>query len=133
MGNDDESCTTPRSERGSCINIKNCSSAIALLKSSSSVDLGYLRSLQCKSDKLGTPKVCCVDLIATRIEVNSEPANVSKIEVDTEPPNVSNHPNLEKINQNCGSIVTDKIVGGQKTSINEYPWMVLISYKIGKH
>lgn len=28
----------------------------------------------------------------------------------------------------CGNHLADRIVGGQETSITEYPWMVLIEY-----
>ncbi|CAK1550567.1 unnamed protein product [Leptosia nina] len=49
-----------------------------------------------------------------------------------QPPNVSNHPNLRLLPENCGSIENDRIFGGNRTSLFEMPWMVLLSYQSGR-
>lgn len=57
---------------------------------------------------------------------------MTEAEEEIDPPDVSNHPNLRLLNQNCGRITDTKIIGGNRTSINEFPWMALIAYDIGR-
>jgi hypothetical protein len=49
-----------------------------------------------------------------------------------EPVDVSNHPNLVLLPLNiCGPVSDNKIINGKKTSLFQYPWMVLIGYNRG--
>lgn len=50
-----------------------------------------------------------------------------------DPPNVMNHPNLRLLDHHiCGPITQKKLLGGNKTSVLEYPWMALIAYDVGR-
>lgn len=41
-----------------------------------------------------------------------------------------NHPNINIINQkNCGRSISNRIIGGFKVGIGEYPWSALLMYK----
>lgn len=58
--------------------------------------------------------------------------NESNSSVISEPPNVTNHPNLLLLNHDlCGPITEQKIFGGNKTGIFDYPWMALLFYDTG--
>lgn len=47
------------------------------------------------------------------------------------PPDVSRHPNLRLLNNDlCGALTETRIVHGNKTTVLEFPWMVLIGYKV---
>lgn len=47
---------------------------------------------------------------------------------------ISSHPNYRLLaNDICGPIATDRrITSGKKATLNEYPWMALIAYDVGK-
>lgn len=50
-----------------------------------------------------------------------------------DPPDVTNHPNLRILDhQVCGPITQEKLIGGNKTGVIEYPWMALIAYETGR-
>lgn len=50
-----------------------------------------------------------------------------------DPPDVTNHPNLPLLDHNlCGPVSQEKIFGGNKTRIFDFPWMVLLAYNTGK-
>ena len=47
-----------------------------------------------------------------------------------EPPDVSNHKNLNLLDHDlCGPITEQKIFGGNKTGVSEFPWMALLGYE----
>lgn len=48
------------------------------------------------------------------------------------PPDVTNHPNLRLLDERCGPIIQQKVIGGNKTGVFEFPWMALIAYDVGK-
>lgn len=45
---------------------------------------------------------------------------------------VSNHPNLRLLPKDCGTIDSNRILGGNRTQLYEMPWMVILSYDEGK-
>lgn len=48
------------------------------------------------------------------------------------PPDVKNHRNLRLLDlEICGPITEQKIFGGNKTGVLDFPWMALIAYRIG--
>ncbi|XP_022116243.2 CLIP domain-containing serine protease 2 isoform X1 [Pieris rapae] len=49
-----------------------------------------------------------------------------------QPLDVRNHPNLQLLPKDCGSIEGERIFGGNRTSLFEMPWMVLLSYQTGR-
>ncbi|CAF4868801.1 unnamed protein product [Pieris macdunnoughi] len=49
-----------------------------------------------------------------------------------QPLDVRNHPNLQLLPKDCGTIEGDRIFGGNRTSLFEMPWMVLLSYQTGR-
>lgn len=99
------SCKTPDNVNGECIDLKNCSPLLKVYRSyaatKSDKDRRFLQQSQCKTQQL---TVCCP------IETKS---------------------NLLPIAPYCGISVSDKIFGGTKTGLNEFPWTALLGYKNG--
>ncbi|XP_011873132.1 PREDICTED: venom protease-like [Vollenhovia emeryi] len=106
-----------------CINIRNCPAILAILtgpKPLSASTVETLRISQCGFDG-NDPKVCC-NLETSTPMMRRDASNQG-------PPDVTNHPNLRLLDHvACGPLATQKIVGGNKTRVFQYPWMALISY-----
>lgn len=113
-------CYTPNAEPGTCIKIKECPSILNILKRKNPQDIEFVKKSKCGRDN-GTPNVCCPEASNPNLLVNR--ISVSQVE---------QHRNYGKINAlDCGVITDEKIVGGNKTRIGEFPWMALISYRTG--
>lgn len=50
----------------------------------------------------------------------------------TGPPDILRHRNLRLLPTACGTYEGDRILGGNRTMLYEYPWMVLIAYNSRK-
>lgn len=135
--------------RATCINIRNCANIIAILRDSprplSPEILQMLRDAQCGFDG-NDPMVCCVSqrqttpptlrptlsTIITSLPPTTKPIVAQEIDVSS-PPDVTNHPNLRLLDlQKCGPITEQRVYGGNKTGVFDYPWMALIAYDTGK-
>ncbi|KAF2897103.1 hypothetical protein ILUMI_09084, partial [Ignelater luminosus] len=117
-------CTTPSASAGTCIPVKKCQPIIDFIRKSSPLspaDVKILRSYQCIVDN--PARVCCPD--SNFVIPSSKNPNES-------PPDVTNHRNIGLLPVECGSVSSDRIVFGNKTSLFEYPWMVLLNYRLGK-
>lgn len=56
---------------------------------------------------------------------NNNPANP----VTSSSSDVSSHKNIGLLpNTDCGPISTNKVAGGEKAGLGEFPWMVLLRY-----
>lgn len=86
-----------------------------------------------------TPYVCCEKVTMettteerkTSIEPLPLPSEANGIQTITE---ITSHPNYRLLpNGICGPIAIDsRITSGSKATLNEYPWMALIAYDVGK-
>lgn len=136
--------------RAVCINIRNCPPMIEILKRPrplSQESLNILRNSQCGYDG-NDPKVCCVNEPSTQTTGTQpvpqpvprpvprpvpQPMPLANQDDMPEPPDVTNHPNLRLLDHNeCGHIIADKLIGGNKTGVFEFPWMALIAYDTGR-
>lgn len=94
------SCVTPNYEDGECIDLKNCPSLLKVFHryaaTKSESDRQFLQKSQCKTKKI---TVCC--------PIESE--------VDLLPSAPE-----------CGLSLTDKIFGGTRTELTEFPWTALL-------
>ncbi|XP_011874753.1 PREDICTED: uncharacterized protein LOC105565840 [Vollenhovia emeryi] len=117
---------------GNCINIRNCPAIISILRGSrplSAEALQTLRNSQCGFEG-SDPKVCCDQGTTTTTTTTT---TTEGPEIIPSPPDVSNHPNLRLLEHViCGPIVQQKVVGGNKTGVFQYPWMALIAYDTGR-
>lgn len=111
---------------GDCVPIQSCAPLLNILKSNNlrPEQIKFLQDSQCGF--VGrNPNVCCPK--------NSGPDTTSRPPIDqggnpNSSPNlnVRNHPLLPS---NCGEDVDERIVGGERTDIDEFPWMVLLEYQ----
>ncbi|XP_033226882.1 CLIP domain-containing serine protease 2-like [Belonocnema kinseyi] len=111
---------------GDCIPIQRCPPLLNILKSNNlrPEQIKFLQDSQCGF--VGrNPNVCCPK--------NSGPENTPRPPInqgenpDPSPNlNVRNHPLLPS---DCGQDVDERIVGGERTDIDEFPWMVLLEYQ----
>ncbi|XP_046746133.1 melanization protease 1-like isoform X2 [Diprion similis] len=131
----EEPCQTVSGTTGDCVNINHCDQLRQLLNQRRplpSSTFSILQKSQCGFEGF-MPKVCCprnTQPAPTTTNVTDVP-NVSN-EIPS-PPDVTNHPNLRLLdNVRCGPIIEPKIVGGNKTTVFEFPWMALIAYDVGK-
>lgn len=96
----EELCKTPNNWNGTCIALQQCRPLYSLLteRNLSEELRDFLKQSKCgfKDDK---PLVCCPNTLTPDDLPSSE-------------------------NNMCGVQVTDKIVGGEQTSITEFPWYV---------
>lgn len=122
---DDDGCRTPDRGVGTCIPIRDCPPILDLLADSPKPlpqrIVLYLRRFQCGVED-GAVKVCCPSGPIVNVLVGGLP-------------NIKNHRNLNLLPiDKCGlETEEDKIIGGNKTGVFEFPWMALISYQTGKY
>lgn len=88
----------------------------------SSETVKTLREYQCGFEG-STAKVCCP----------SEPVTIDDANSRITPPDVTTHKNYNLLPlKTCGPLNSDdRIIGGNKTSLFQFPWMALISYQTG--
>lgn len=125
----DEGCRTPDRGVGNCISVKECKPMIDYLKTIqrpySAYVINKLNAYTCGYDE-GTLQVCCP---STPIKI-VEPTKMPTTSVPAVgPPDISKHKNLNMLPPDCGYLdIGDKIRNGINASLNEFPWMSLLSY-----
>jgi len=107
-------CKTPDYEDGSCIDLRQCSHLFQLLQKNPLLqeDRIYLSRSQCGYYNR-SPLVCCGPE-ANKPIVNPNP---SRFDASRLP-----QPGV------CGNQLSDRIIGGEVTKLDEFPWMALIQY-----
>lgn len=112
------SCSDPNNRNGLCQPIRSCDSILRLLTPPLSPQVrDFLRRSQCKFEN-GQPWVCCPDSVAAPI---SRPGNTGSSSGGSGGSKLPSAPD-------CGIQAADRIVGGEPTSIDEFPWLVQIQY-----
>lgn len=125
---DDDGCRTPNRGVGTCISIRECKPMLDYIRSQQTATLSpdtieVLQRYQCGFEG-NSVKVCCPDGPIV-IKKPNQPVNLM-------PPDVSTHRNLNLLPDNCGlPFNNNRITGGNKTELFEFPWMALLSYQIG--
>jgi len=113
-------CETPRRQEGECILLPNCAPLYSILKKRpiSSANADLLKSSQCGF--VGTtPKVCC--------PIGGAPISTS---TTTSPRPITGEDSpLLPGNEICGTGTQDRIYGGTKAQLDEFPWMALVEYE----
>lgn len=115
---DDDGCRTPYRGIGTCIPIKQCKPMVDYLESSSALTpqiVQILSQYQCGFER-NDVKVCCPD----------GPILIERPRPTT---NLMGHRNLNLLPRDCGELPGgNRIIGGNKTALFEFPWMALLSY-----
>lgn len=99
-------CYTPDQQNGICVYLQQCESLYALIQKQPlyQSDRDFLRQSQCGYDQ--QPMVCCAR---------------------TTPSRLGNDYLLPKPGE-CGTDTSNRIIGGEVTHLDEFPWMTLIEY-----
>lgn len=119
---------------GACILVNNCALISNILQQSREQAFAYLRRNHCGFEG-ANPMVCCVGSIDTRPggtlmnpgttqRPNSETTTLQPVEnarID-----LTNNPLLPN---DCGRDLSQRILGGNRTELGEFPWMTLLEYQ----
>lgn len=107
-------CVDPNNRNGVCQPIRSCDSILRLLTPPLSPQVrDFLRRSQCKFEN-GQPWVCCPDSVPNKINTGSVTSGSGGSKLPSAP--------------DCGIQAADRIVGGEPTAIDEFPWLVQIQY-----
>lgn len=150
-------CTTPNGDRGRCISVYSCQTLLNVVRSRDPEQIRFLRESQCGYNS--NPLVCCGRYDHFQRETSSWGNNrgsdedEDKIEYgngDDDDDRRTNNNNRDRIQTNgnnnrndnnrrggndlpnktvCGRQTADKIIGGQATAPDEFPWMALLQYR----
>uniref|UniRef100_A0A1A9UFJ1 CLIP domain-containing serine protease n=1 Tax=Glossina austeni TaxID=7395 RepID=A0A1A9UFJ1_GLOAU len=114
-------CTTPNRERAFCINLEDCHYLYNVLITVPLKDSDrlYLSRSQC-GYRNGKVLICCPERHRQKLPTAT-------------PPITSPMSNLLPDTSECGNVLSTRIYGGNKTDIDEFPWMALIEYTKGNN
>ncbi|XP_046601133.1 CLIP domain-containing serine protease 2 isoform X2 [Neodiprion lecontei] len=134
-GRQQPDCQTPRRVAGYCVEISRCPELVQLLqvRPQRPDTYDYLQQSQCGFQGRN-PKVCCpaADGVATstrpggdQVNAGVGASNASTGSSNTATWDLSSNPHLPST---CGQDLTQRLVGGEKADIYEFPWMALLEY-----
>lgn len=129
----EEACQNYYNQPGVCVSLVSCPSLSRLNANpyKSFWDRIILNGSFCSGFR-NAELVCCTDSgnVATPTTTTRKP---SRINTTRRPSNVRSSSLLPVPGSgNCGLHVVDKIHGGNKTAINEHPWLALLEYTWSK-
>lgn len=119
---------------GECILARDCTLVSNILQQSREQAIDYLRRNHCGFDR-SNPMVCCISSINTRpggSMTNPGTTQSSNSETTTPQPigntriDLTNNPLLPN---DCGRDLSQRIFGGNRTELDEFPWMTLLEYQ----
>ncbi|GLV31538.1 Serine protease 7 [Carabus blaptoides fortunei] len=116
-------CVTPNGEQAQCISIYKCKVFTDALANRTSEVVKFLRESRC--GYVEDPLVCCGSVAKYQYISTQAPPT-------TEPPNIQNHRNLNLLPnlKKCGlQVFSERVLGGNATDIDEFPWMAILEYK----
>lgn len=128
---------TADNQVGTCILVRNCQLVANILQQSRDEAIGYLRRNHCGFNGVD-PMVCCITNnmnvntrpggTATNPGINTgSPTTTSSQSFDASIPiDLANNPLLPS---DCGRDLSQRIVGGERTELDEFPWMALLEYQ----
>lgn len=131
-----EACRTPNRRDGQCIRLRECQSYNAYFTPDRILnddELNFLRQSQCSLMPL---KICCPD----RVQVTPTTTEAASSKTSTTEPTTTTTtlrttsgssgallPDPKKFE--CGfDMLADKIIGGNDTTLEEFPWFALLNY-----
>lgn len=121
---------------GTCINARDCTLVSTILQQSRQDAIAYLRRNHCGFEG-SNPLVCCISSTSvdtrpggpvrnpgTTQSWNSELTNPQSNENILI--NLANNPLLPN---DCGRDLSQRLLGGERTELTEFPWMALLEYQ----
>lgn len=129
------SCTTPLGVRSQCINLYDCPTLVAAfnIKPLPTNIATFLRNSQCGFEG-NIPKVCCGPLPGQNTETQTPSPNQNNVKINSLSPDQIEPANPEDSSpaprSRCGVETNgNRIYGGTKTELDEFPWMALLGYR----
>ncbi|KAG5334970.1 EAST protease, partial [Acromyrmex charruanus] len=131
-----DQCTVD-SQVGTCINARDCTLVSNILQQSREQAINYLRRNHCGFEG-SNPLVCCVNSasistrpngVVTNPGTTSDPSwnsESSSSPIENFQIDLANNPLLSN---DCGRDLSQRIVGGERTDLDEFPWMALVEYQ----
>ncbi|XP_043255138.1 melanization protease 1-like [Colletes gigas] len=132
-------CLTPDGVNGVCIGIRQCPPLLNILQMQPLQEeaINFLRQSQCGFDG-NTPRVCCLiqyPNVPSRDQLyppNNQNPNLDPVQPDSDNNNDANvQYNLSDnplLPTDCGKDLSQRIFGGERTELDEFPWMALLEY-----
>lgn len=134
-------CASPSGAAGLCIGIRQCPQLLNILQTRPLTPqaMDFLRQSQCGFEG-NDPRVCCPiqDFGTSNRDSQPNPVDNQGSNPYVQPQNpdgtvddpnlrydLSNNPLLPT---DCGKDLSQRIVGGERTELDEFPWMTLIEY-----
>ncbi|XP_035779246.1 CLIP domain-containing serine protease 14D-like [Anopheles albimanus] len=120
-------CQTPDGEAGTCVLVRECPFAVAVLKKKnhSNNDVRYLEATRC--GELGKKVlVCCNEPNVTQ---TSEPVDAETIAELVENRFGTREQKRDLLPPVCGQSNEDRLIGGDRANLFDYPWNALIQHR----
>uniref|UniRef100_A0AAG5CUB7 CLIP domain-containing serine protease n=1 Tax=Anopheles atroparvus TaxID=41427 RepID=A0AAG5CUB7_ANOAO len=127
-------CRTPEQSAGSCVTVTQCPLVQNLLKKPllTANDVQYLENSRCGVLNRKALVCCARPVIATNAATQAPSPVPSLVPTNIVP--VDNR--LESLEQRqrllpdeCGLHLSDRIIGGERAKLDEYPWMALLQHR----
>ncbi|KAG5896191.1 hypothetical protein JTB14_016965 [Gonioctena quinquepunctata] len=133
---EDEGCITPDNQAGNCVLTKDCQPMVNYLRSvRRPIPQRVIERINAYTCSYASNQVwvCCppgpIVFENNQPTVTTAPAPRPGNQVES-PPDVSSHRNYRLLPEECGYLDSgDKIRNGINASLNEFPWMALLSYR----
>ncbi|KAL3276738.1 hypothetical protein HHI36_012108 [Cryptolaemus montrouzieri] len=136
----EEQCQTPNGDTGECISIYSCQILLTTVRSRDPQQTQFLRDSNCGFDT--HPLVCCGRYSSYHRESSTNRNSLGNRDTtqnhNTGLSNDRNNNRGQEQNKrknsvllsrsSCGTQTPDKILGGQATAPDEFPWMALLQY-----
>ncbi|KAJ3647414.1 hypothetical protein Zmor_019293 [Zophobas morio] len=121
-------CRTPNNQSGDCKLINQCPALMSLLlkRPISETNLDFLKKSNCGYEDI-LPKVCCLIESSTKSTVKPP---VTEGPTDPTPVAAISSRLLPDLDS-CGLNTQSRIYGGEKTELDEFPWLALLQYQQG--
>ncbi|CAH0558761.1 unnamed protein product [Brassicogethes aeneus] len=118
-----DSCKTPNGENGICQRINSCEILYDAVLTKNQRQIQFLKDSYCGYDR--TALVCCGSVANYESRLSFQPLSSTSSSAI----NNNNRNSILPDRSICGIQSDNKILGGEKTGLEEYPWMALLQYR----
>ena len=115
----------PSGAKGKVVSVKDCPKVMQLCQKTvkNSDDMTFLKSRDC--GKVNDVYLVCCEVEPT---TTSAPTTTTAPTTKTAPTTTTSQGSILPSAPVCGSYFGDRIVGGENTKIDEFPWSALMQY-----
>lgn len=117
---------------GTCKAVRDCTAVATILQQSRDEAIAYLKRNHCGFDG-NTPLVCCIAIASPPSNEELGDRNLGNLQPTPNTiPNTQDRTDLDNnalLPNDCGKDLSLRIVGGERTDLDEFPWMALLEYQ----